>query len=308
MNRFRGNPILAPQPKNAWESRMVFNAAAIYAKGKVHLVYRAMGNDGVSRLGYASSSDGYHIDERLPAPVFEPSTHVEKYGCEDPRLTPINGRYYMCYTAFGSRVLGTHQIAMTSILADDFAHQRWAWGKRWLPFSGVRNKDAALFPRKINGRYVLLHRVNPDICIAYSDDLKRWCDIKAIVQPRHRRWDSLKVGIAGPPLETDDGWLLIYHGVNFEKTYALGILVLNKNNPESVMYRSQKPILQPLEQYERYGAVPNVVFSCGAVKIDDKVLIYYGGADTVVCVATYAFDELQPHKELPSPQTNVTAK
>jgi predicted GH43/DUF377 family glycosyl hydrolase len=84
MNRFRGNPILAPQPKNAWESRMVFNAAAIYAKGKVHLVYRAMGNDGVSRLGYASSSDGYHIDERLPAPVFEPSTHVEKYGCEDP--------------------------------------------------------------------------------------------------------------------------------------------------------------------------------------------------------------------------------
>ncbi|KON29461.1 hypothetical protein AC480_03085 [miscellaneous Crenarchaeota group archaeon SMTZ1-55] len=296
MNRFNGNPILAPLPQNAWESRMVFNAAAIYAESKVHILYRAMGNDGVSRLGYAASSDGYHIDERLPSPVFEPTTREETYGCEDPRLTLINGRYYLCYTAFGSRVLGTHQIAMTSIPADDFVQHRWTWGKRWLPFAGVRNKDAALFPRKVKGRYVLLHRVNPDICIAYSEDLKRWCDIKAIVQPRHRRWDALKVGIAGPPLELDDGWLLIYHGVNFEKVYALGVLILSKTNPERVVYRSQHPILQPLEPYERHGAVPNVVFSCGAVIIDDDMLIYYGGADTVVCVATYDVNELLPHK------------
>jgi len=275
---------------------MVFNATAIYADNKVHIVYRAMGNDGVSRLGYASSSDGYHIDERFPSPVFEPIQRAEKYGCEDPRITPIDRRYYMCYTAYGSRVLGTHQIAMTAIQAEDFIKHRWNWEKRWLPFSGVRNKDAALFPRKINGRYVLLHRVNPDICVAYSDDLERWCDIKAIVTPRHRRWDSLKVGIGAPPIEIDEGWLLIYHGVNYEKTYSLGVLILNKKDPERIIYRSEKPILQPTEQYERYGAVPNVVFSCGAVQIDDQVLIYYGGADTVLCVATYDFDELRPNK------------
>ncbi len=278
---------------------MVFNAAAIYADGKVHIVYRAMGNDGVSRLGYASSSDGYHIDDRFSSPVFKPAMQEETYGCEDPRITLIDGRYYMCYTAFGSRILGTHQIAMTSIPAKDFVNHRWNWEKRWLPFSGLRNKDAALFPRKINGQYVLLHRVNPDICLAYSDDLERWCDIKAIVQPRHRRWDALKVGIAGPPIAIDDGWLLIYHGVNYEKTYALGVLILHKKNPERVLYRSQKPILQPIEQYERYGTVPNVVFSCGAIQIDDKVLIYYGAADTRLCVATYDFDELKPNMQIP---------
>ncbi|MGD8546135.1 MAG: hypothetical protein PVH12_08185, partial [Candidatus Bathyarchaeota archaeon] len=170
---------------------------------------------------------------------------------------------------------------------------KWSWGTRWLPFSSVRNKDAAFFPRKINGKYILLHRINPDICVAYSDDLKHWCSIRAIVRPRYRKWDSWKVGIAGPPIEIDEGWLLIYHGVNFEKMYSLGVAILDKKNPERVIYRSEKPILQPVEKYERYGTVPNVVFSCGAVMMDDQLLIYYGGADTVLCVATYDLDELK---------------
>lgn len=272
---------------------MVFNAAALYADSRVHIVYRAIGNDGVSRLGYASSSDGYYIDERLSSPIFEPAQSAEKFGCEDPRITPLDGRYMMCYTAYGSRVLGTHQVAITSIGAEDFLEKKWSWGKRWLPFSGVRNKDAAFFPRKINGKYILLHRINPDICVAYSDDLKQWCNIRTIVRPRYSKWDSWKVGIAGPPIEIDEGWLLIYHGVNFEKMYSLGVAILEKKNPERVIYRSKRPILQPVEEYERYGVVPNVVFSCGAVMIDDQLLIYYGGADTVLCVATYDLAELK---------------
>ena len=272
---------------------MVFNAAALYADSRVHIVYRAIGNDGVSRLGYASSSDGYHIDERLSSPIFEPTQPAEKFGCEDPRITPLDGRYTMCYTAYGSRVLGTHQVAITSIETKDFLDKKWNWGKRWLPFSGVRNKDAAFFPRKINGKYALLHRINPDICVAYSDDLKQWCRIRTIVRPRYRKWDSWKVGIAGPPIEINDGWLLIYHGVNFEKRYSLGVAILDKKNPERVIYRSKKPILQPVEEYERYGVVPNVVFSCGAVMMDGQLLIYYGGADTVLCAATYDLDELK---------------
>jgi predicted GH43/DUF377 family glycosyl hydrolase len=272
---------------------MVFNAAALYADGRVHIVYRAIGNDGVSRLGYASSSDGYHIDERLSSPIFEPARLAEKFGCEDPRITPLDGRYMMCYTAYGSRVLGTHQVAITSIEVENFLEKKWIWGKRWLPFSGIRNKDAAFFPRKINGKYVLLHRINPDICVAYSDDLEQWCRMRTIVRPRYSKWDSWKVGIAGPPISIDEGWLLIYHGVNFEKMYSLGVVILDKKNPERVIYRSKRPILQPVEEYERYGTVPNVVFSCGAVMIDDQLLIYYGGADTVLCVATYDLDELK---------------
>ena len=294
MIRFKDNPILKPIPKHSWESRMIFNAASLYVDDRVHILYRAMGDDNVSRLGYASSSDGYHIDERLPSPVFEPKACEEKYGCEDPRITLLEGRYYMCYTAYGSRVLGTHQVSMTSIASEDFIKKSWNWGERWLPFFGVRNKDAALFPRKINGKYVLLHRINPDICVAYSEDLYQWCNIRTIVRPRYKKWDSCKVGIAGPPIEIDEGWLLIYHGVNFEKVYSLGVLILNKKNPEQVIYRSQRPILQPVKDYELFGTVPNVVFSCGNILMDDQLLIYYGGADSVLCVATFDLGELTP--------------
>ena len=294
MKRFQGNPILKPISDHAWESRMVFNAAAIYADNHVHILYRAIGRDGVSRLGYASSMDGYKIDERLSSPVFEPVMSEEKFGCEDPRLTLLDRRYFMCYTAYGSRIQSRHQVSITSIEAEDFGNKRWNWGKRWLPFSGIRNKDAALFPSKINGRYALLHRIDPDICVAYSEDLKRWCDMSVIVRPRIRTWDSLKVGIAGPPIELDVGWLLIYHGVNFEKVYSLGVVLLDKKNPENVIFRSEKPILQPVEDYERFGAVPNVVFSCGAVKLDNQLLIYYGGSDSVLCVANYDINELIP--------------
>jgi predicted GH43/DUF377 family glycosyl hydrolase len=297
MERFKKNPILEPLAEHPWESRMVFNAGAVYEAGRVHILYRAIGDDGVSRLGYASSTDGYEIDERLPFPVFEPSISEEGDGCEDPRMTFLEGQYFMCYTALRDRVSGPYQVSMTSIAVDDFTNKRWKWGNRWLPFSGIQNKDAALFPRKINGKYLLLHRIEPDICVAYSDDLMKWCNVGAIVRPERDRWDSLKVGIAGPPIEIDEGWLLIYHGVDFNNVYRLGSILLDKNNPEKVIYRSQKPILEPVEEYERYGAVPNVVFSCGAVKIDDQILIYYGGADSVLCVANYSINELT-HEEI----------
>ncbi len=292
MRRFQGNPILKPISKHAWEKRAVYNAAALHVGGRVHILYRAVGNDGVSRLGYASSTDGYHIEERLSSPVFEPANSAENDGCEDPRLTLQNEQCIMAYTALRDRVSNAYQIALTSISTDDFTNKRWNWGERRTPFAGVRNKDGAVLPRKVSGRYVMFHRIDPDICITYSDDLQHWSDIKAIVGPRLGQWDCLKVGAAGPPIEIDEGWLFIYHGVNFEKVYRLGALLLEKDDPEKVLYRSKRPILEPSKSYERFGRVPNVVFSCGAVIIDDQLLIYYGGADTVVCVATYDVNEL----------------
>ncbi|MHA1712889.1 MAG: glycosidase [Candidatus Ranarchaeia archaeon] len=295
MNRFHGNPILKPLAYHAWESRRVFNAAACYADGRLHILYRAEGNDNISRIGYAVSSDGYHVDERLPFPVFEPANDMEKDGCEDPRLTFLDNRYIMTYTAvrkFDHSL--EYQISLTSIAVKELIRMRWKWGDRRLPFPGIRNKDAVIFPRRIKGQYVMFHRIDPDICVSYSDDLKRWCDIKAVMKPRPRTWDSWKIGAAGPPIELNEGWLFIYHGVGSSKVYSLGVTLLDKDNPELILYRSEKPILTPVKDYERLGKVPNVVFSCGQVLLDDKLLIYYGGADSVLCVATFEISELMP--------------
>jgi predicted GH43/DUF377 family glycosyl hydrolase len=302
MKRYKGNPILEPKEENAWESRLVFNAAALHLKDRVHILYRAMGNDGISRIGYASTSDGYRIDYRSSTPIFEPKEQVEHNGCEDPRLTLLNDEVVMAYTALSELDPSQlyhgplYQIALTSIGVEDFLNREWKWNARTLPFTGIRNKDAALFPRRINSKYVMLHRFDPDICVAYSSDLETWCNIRSILGPRIRSWDSWKIGAAGPPIEINEGWLMIYHGVSFERVYSLGVALLDKINPETVLYRPEIPILVPAKDYERMGKVPNVVFSCGNVLIDDEVLVYYGGADSVLCVATYELSELLPKK------------
>ncbi|TFG98934.1 MAG: glycosidase [Candidatus Thorarchaeota archaeon] len=294
MKRFSNNPILEPVPGHYWQNREVFNAAATYAGDKVHILYRAMGDDGVSRLGYASSSDGYSIDMRLPEPAFTPASSSEDLGCEDPRLTQMNGECLMTYTAYRSYPTNAYQVAITKISTEDLVSNDWNWGERWLPFDGILNKNAVIFPRKIDGRYVMYHRLEPYLCIAYSDDLKRWCDIKAVMQPRHDSWDCLKVGSTGPPIELNEGWLFLYHGVDYNYVYRLGALLIDKDNPENILYRSEKPILEPTEEYERFGKVPNVVFSCGNVMLDDKLLVYYGGADSVICGAEFDLGELLP--------------
>jgi predicted GH43/DUF377 family glycosyl hydrolase len=297
MKRFQGNPILEPIGNNRWESRRVFNAGVLASDTKVHILYRAIGHDGVSRIGYASSSDGYHIDERLPLPVFEPASEAEIDGCEDPRLTLLDDKLLMAYTAFGKYANHqVYQIAVTSINIKDFLAKQWNWSERHLAFPGLHNKDAIIFPRKIDGRYVMFHRFEPDVCIARSDDLKRWFDLKFVLGPRIRSWDSWKVGAAGSPIEINEGWILIYHGVSFDRVYSLGVALLDKNNPEEILFRSEEPILSPVEDYERFGKVPNVVFSCGNILKEDQVLVYYGGADSVLCVATYDLCELLPKK------------
>ena len=142
----------------------------------------------------------------------------------------------------------------------------------------------------------MFHRIEPDVCIARSQNLKRWYDLKYVLGPMDKGWDSWKVGAAGPPILLNEGWLFIYHGVSVDRVYSLGVALLDKNNPEQVLYRSEEPILTPIENYERFGKVPNVVFSCGQVLLDDQMLIYYGGADSVLCVASYDLAELMPKK------------
>lgn len=297
MKRFAHNPILEPIKSNSWENRSVFNAAAIYSGGQVHIMYRAQGTDMVSRLGLATSNDGFNITERLEQPVFTPLHHAERDGCEDPRLTVIDDQVIMAYTAYRNHDFPViFQISLTSINLKDFVNRNWNWKERSLPFPNVRNKDAVILPRKVDGKYMMFHRIEPSICVSYSEDLKRWHDFKSIMEPRDGMWDSKKIGAAGTPIELNEGYLFIYHGVDEQKHYSLGAALLDKSNPEKVLYRSDKPILTPCEHYECVGDVPNVVFSCGNVQIDDQVIVYYGGADTVLCGANYELNELLPKK------------
>jgi predicted GH43/DUF377 family glycosyl hydrolase len=296
LKRFEGNPILQPIGTHSWESRLVFNAGAVLLGGQVHLIYRAMGNDHISRLGYASSWDGYHF-ERLPDPVYTPKNEQEADGCEDPRLTVLDDKLVLAYTAFGNHVREkVFQVALTSIQLSDFLEKRWNWQKSIHSFPGIRNKNAFLLPQKVNGDYILFHRLDPDICIARSSSFENWCNLKFVMGPRQKMWDSWKIGTTGPPFLLNEGWLMIYHGVDFDKRYCLGVALLDKANPDEIIYRSNEPVLEPELDYERFGDVPNVVYSCGNVVMDGKVLVYYGGADSVIGVATYDLAELLPKK------------
>jgi predicted GH43/DUF377 family glycosyl hydrolase len=177
LKRFFDNPIMSPNPQNPWEAQAVFNPGVIYEKGRVHLVYRAMSRDNTSVFGYASSADGTRITERLPNPVYVPRKEFEaklvpcgNSGCEDPRLTRIEDELYMCYTAYNGK--NPPRVALTHIKMEDFLDKQWKWSDPVLISPpDMDDKDAALFPRKIKGKYVILHRLGGSIWIDFVDDL-----------------------------------------------------------------------------------------------------------------------------------------
>ena len=309
VRRFAGNPILKAIADHHWESKYVFNPGAIRLKDKIYILYRACGEDEISHIGLAISSDGLHIDERLDSPIFEPEEEWESKGCEDPRLVLIRERIYMFYTAYSSVAA---QIALASIDLEDFLNRRWnKWRRHGLAFPGFDDKDATLFPEKFDGRYVMYHRIEPSIWISSSERLDcPWPrkDHRILLGPgAGMAWDGFKIGGGSQPIKTKYGWLLIYHGVDQSFVYRLGVLLVRLEDPGQLLYRSPNPILEPEEFYEVGGEgyyVPNVVFTCGAMpKVDkevlgedDEILVYYGAADTAACVATAKVSDLIPEE------------
>jgi predicted GH43/DUF377 family glycosyl hydrolase len=321
MERFEDNPILEPELEHRWESKAVFNPGAIYEAGRVHLVYRAIGDTDTSVLGYASSPDGLHFDERREEPIYvprepfegvrsasspRPVTYASSYvsgggwmgGCGDPRLTRIEDRVFMTYVAFDG--YSHPRVALSSIAYDDFLARNWRWRKPVLISPpGVINKNACILPEKVKGKYVIFHRIFPDILIDFLDDLgfdgkTKWLTGQFKIGPRAGYWDSRKVGAGPPPIKTEEGWLLIYHAVGEKATgsYKIGVMLLELNDPTQVRARSPEPILEPQAWYETKGFKPNVVYPCGAVVIGERLFIYYGGADRVVCVASVKLERL----------------
>ena len=269
------------------------------------MAYRAMSEDNTSVIGYASSGDGYNFEDRPNEPLYTPREPFEaklvpggNSGCEATRLTRIGDTIYMLYTAFDGR--SEPRVALTYIKVDDFLARCWNWSRPILISPpNVPDKDAALFPKKIKGKYAFLHRLGVSIWLDYVDDLQfgdnKWLKGNVIMSPKDELPDTEKVGISGPPIETKEGWLLLYHCVSRKTqpmTYYVAAALLDLKDPSIILARRKVPILQPETPYELHGQVNNVVFPCGAVVIGEDLFVYYGGADSVIGVATMKLPEL----------------
>jgi beta-1,2-mannobiose phosphorylase / 1,2-beta-oligomannan phosphorylase len=290
-HRHKLNPILTaadwPYPINS-----VFNAGAtLLPDGTTLLLCRVEDRRGLSHLCAARSVNGvddWQIDPQptlLPDPDHYPE---ELWGIEDPRITyvPELNKYAIVYTAF---TRGGPGVALA--LTEDFSHF-----ERYGMIMSPEDKDAALFPHRIGGYWALIHRpvsyLGGHIWISYSPDLRHWGSHKLMLEARRGGWwDANKIGLSSPPIETPQGWLVIYHGVRQTAAgslYRLGLALFDLHTPESCLKRSDEWIFGPEEPYEQHGDVGYVVFPCGATVAPDgdTIHLYYGAADTSIALAT----------------------
>lgn len=328
LQRYKKNPILVPNEANWWESKAVFNCAILHYENKFHMLYRAIGEYEryISRIGYASSTDGYSF-VRSNHIALEPTQDYEQYGIEDPRMVEIDNQVYITYVILSAYVTDGAIVEASTALAtttDFLKYTRLGV----ITTKGSNNKDVVLFPEKMSqqqqqqssvlsssssnntdgaGKYFFLHRpsgwigskygVNkPSIWLGEGNALTNFEKHTLLLKPEED-WEELKVGAGPPPIKTTTGWLVIYHGVSRDKVYRAGAALLDLHDPSKIIGRTKTPILEPKEPYEKFGDVNNVVFPTGACVVDnDKLFVYYGGADRVCCLATadlnYLLDQI----------------
>lgn len=294
VTRYKNNPILTkadvPYPVST-----VHNAGVVKFEDKYVMLFRSHLHNGRSIIGIAKSSDGYKFKVE-PEPFMVPCSdskfgEYEEYGVEDVRICQINDEYLLTYSAYSR-----HGVRIGLARTTDFKSVERI---SMITQSDLRN--VVIFPEKINGKYIRLDRPHSEISkwsiwISYSPDLVHWGDSKVIIKPETYHWDEMKIGPGATPIKTAKGWLNIYHGV-FETmagaVYRLGVALHDLNDPSKILGVSDDWILQPEDSWEVTGYVSNVVFTCGAVEEQDgTVKIYWGGADSVMCVGSAKIDDL----------------
>lgn len=293
ITRYKSNPILTKKDV-PFKVNSIFNAGAVKYNGKYLLVCRVELPSGRSSFVLAESGDGYQFNVKndlflTPDNHNDCSDYVE-WGIEDPRITPVDGKYLLTYTGY-SKYMPLVVLAETGDFVDVKMHG---------PISEPSNKDCSIFPEKINGYYWKVDRPaaedKRDIWISRSPDLIHWGKYKVLMRPEEGTWENDKIGASSNPVKTDKGWLMLYHGVRgfgISSLYKLGVVLLDSNEPWKVIGKSREPILSPDMNYERVGDVGNVVFSNGWIAEDDgRVKIYYSGADTNICLAETSIDYL----------------
>jgi beta-1,2-mannobiose phosphorylase / 1,2-beta-oligomannan phosphorylase len=332
LQRYAGNPILSPHPDHSWEDLAVFNPAAWYDEktGEVLLLYRAAesGPEYKCYFGLAKSQDGYHFERVSDEPVLSPSLEgFDGATIQDPRLTMMGDWYYVTYACrhypFGQfwvpggrdqyitpaecpdcfpRYLRINATLTGLALTRDF--KTWIRAG-WLTDPLLDDRDVVLFPEKVGGQYVMMHRplewVGPQYgveqasaWISFADDLMGFRQSKLLLTNKYP-WETAKMGVNTPPIRTEHGWLTIYHAVGPDKYYRLGAVLLDLEDPSIVRHRTPDWLLQPEMDYEIEGFYRGVCFPCGAVVIDGTLFVYYGGGDKYCAVATCHLEELVQH-------------
>jgi len=294
ISRYKGNPILTKEDI-PYKVQTVHNAGVAKFGKRYVMLFRSHLDTGRSIIGIAQSTDGFEF-QAGPEPFMTPGSdpqirEYEEYGVEDPRITFLEGSYYITYSAYSS-----HGVRIGLARTEDFKEV-----ERLGFITECDHRNVVIFPEKINGRYVRLDRphthISPwSIWVSYSSDLRHWGDSKIAIKPESYHWDEAKIGPGVVPIKTEAGWLSIYHGVFSTMAggvYRLGVALHKLDEPSHVIGVSDRWILEPQDEFERVGYVPNVVFCCGAVAEDDGSLkVYWGGADTVMCAGVAKIEEL----------------
>jgi predicted GH43/DUF377 family glycosyl hydrolase len=324
LNKYINNPILEPEPSNEWESLCVCNPGAWYEDGKYYLLYRAAGGDREHYIhfGLAESEDGYQFRRVSEQPVFSPDKGSFDGGCvEDARIVKYDGIYYITY-AFrpfppgqywklgGDQVL-QYEIPETApyCLKKNITNSGLLSSKDLKSFrrlgritkSNLDDRDVILFPEKIDGKFVMLHRPkewvgekygckNPSIWISFSEDLIEWDSSELLLEGVYD-WEE-KIGGSAPPIKTEEGWLTLYHAVDKQGIYRVGVMLLDLYNPAKIIARAKDYIMEPEYDYEFDGLYKGCVFPTGNIVVGDTLYVYYGCADKYIGVATCKLEEI----------------
>ncbi|SHL03066.1 glycoside hydrolase family 130 protein [Rhodothermus profundi] len=314
-------PLLTPVPELPWASGAVFNPGAWYDGTRVHLLIRGVPagyrrirlqdvppgepewgfEPYVSYIGYADSTDGVHFVIRRQ-PLIQPDAPYDRFGVEDPRISRIDDLYLITYTALGAPAFarpGCVRIGLA--VTRDFQ----TITKCGLIGPDTTDKDAVIFPRRIRGRIAMLHRIVPSIQLIYFEDLEQLFKPPASLWERHLAtldehvvlrpefpWEAKKIGAGPTPIETPEGWLLLYHGVDAHHVYRMGMALLDLDDPRRVIARTPEPVLAPELPFEQEGDVPHVVFPEGAVVINGELYVYYGAADRTIGLARASLSDV----------------
>lgn len=329
LKKYEHNPILCPNPDNGWENLVTCNPGVIFDNGVFYMLYRAAGDDPqhVIRFGLATSRDGFHFERSGDSPVFEPSADGPDAGCvEDPRIVRFGEDFYVTYAYRihppGQYWTFPHDVVLLpecgceapESLKQNIGNTGLAMTRDFRTFRRLGritspvldDRDVILFPEKVGGKYVLMHRPKqyigeeygveyPSIWLKFSDDLMAWEDKPShlLITGRKGTWEE-KIGGSTPPLLTDEGWLVLYHGVadGGKAEYSVGAMLLDRNDPLKVIARTKGPIMQPEHPYETDGFYSRCIFPGGNVVVDGILYVYYGAADRYVGVATCPLQEL----------------
>lgn len=327
------NPIIRPG-KYPWRRVVTFNPAVLYDEGRFYLYERTAGGLQPFHcyVGMLESDDGVHFRHTTDQPVFTPAMAGSEYGSvQDPRIVKLNGAYYMtfafrpyawhCYPT-GLGVPRSHQPEFPSFSGKDADNQTRSGIARstdrvhwelfsWVSTPDIDDRNVILFPERIGGKYAVLRRpspfvstdtkhgaAHPAVKISFSDDLRNWSEPRTLIEPAFK-WEDNRIGASTPPIRTDAGWLVFYHGVENQDPavrrvcYRMGAMLLDLDDPFRVLARTPEALLEPTEYYEQFGLyIPNVVFPTGAVVVDGVVHLYYGVCDTAIALATAPLDQV----------------